>query len=120
MRTYDLIAFGEPLEAVTRDAPEPHGTEVLLRVTSSGVCHSDVHLRDGYYDLGGGKRLPLPRGVATFPHVLGHEIAGVEFDLAAEGYYYPGETPAPGSGATGEGDVRGRGRATLAVDAQKS
>ena len=76
MLAYDLIAFGEPLEATTRDAPEPSGAEVLLRITSSGVCHSDVHLRDGYYDLGGGKKLPMPRGVATFPHVLGHEIVG--------------------------------------------
>ena len=60
----------------------PQGREVLLRVTSCGVCHSDIHLRDGYYDLGGGKTLPVPRGVATFPHVLGHEIAG---DVAAFG-----------------------------------
>lgn len=65
-----------------RETPVPHGREVLLRVTSCGVCHSDVHLRDGYYDLGGGKTLPVPRGVATFPHVLGHEIAG---DVAALG-----------------------------------
>jgi len=73
---YELTAFGAPLEVATRVAPEPRGSEVVLRVTSSGVCHSDVHLRDGYYDLGRGRKLPLPRGVATFPHILGHEIAG--------------------------------------------
>jgi propanol-preferring alcohol dehydrogenase len=76
MQSYELTAFGAPLQAAEHDTPRPLKSEVLLRVTSCGVCHSDVHLRDGYYDLGGGKKLTLPRGVATFPHILGHEIAG--------------------------------------------
>jgi propanol-preferring alcohol dehydrogenase len=76
MVAYELTAFGAPLERTERDTPVPQGKEVLLRVTSCGVCHSDVHLADGYYDLGGGKKLLMPRGVATFPHVLGHEIVG--------------------------------------------
>ena len=84
MVAYELIAFGAPLEAVKRETPEPQGTEVLLRITSCGVCHSDVHLRDGYYDLGHGKKLPMPRGVATFPHILGHEIAGEVAALGPE------------------------------------
>jgi uncharacterized protein (TIGR02001 family) len=29
-----------------------------------------------------------------------HEIGGIKFDVGVEGYYYPGETPLPGSGAT--------------------
>ena len=36
--------------------PKPQGAEVLVRVTRAGVCHSDVHIWDGYFDLGGGKR----------------------------------------------------------------
>jgi len=86
MQVYELTAFGAPLGAATRDVPEPGGSEVLVRVVSSGVCHSDVHLRDGYYDLGGGKKLPMPRGVATFPHVLGHEIVGEVAALGAEAH----------------------------------
>jgi D-arabinose 1-dehydrogenase-like Zn-dependent alcohol dehydrogenase len=40
------------------------------------VCHSDVHIRDGYFDLGGGKRLPMSeRGMAP-PVTLGHEPLG--------------------------------------------
>ena len=35
---------------------KPAGTEVLLKVLAAGVCHSDLHLSDGYFDLGGGKR----------------------------------------------------------------
>ena len=32
---------------------------MLLKLKYCGVCHSDVHIRDGYFDLGGGKRLPM-------------------------------------------------------------
>jgi len=39
------------------------------------VCHSDVHLHDGYFDLGGGNRLDMARSVQP-PRTLGHEIAG--------------------------------------------
>ena len=42
-----------------RDAPEPAGSEVLLRVAACGVCHSDVHLREGYFDLGPDGRLEI-------------------------------------------------------------
>ncbi len=41
--------------------PKPTGTEVLLKVLAAGVCHSDLHLSDGYFDLGGGKKLSLRR-----------------------------------------------------------
>src|SRR5262249_20525963 len=41
-----------------------------------GLCHSDLHIQDGYADLGGGKRLDTTRGM-TLPFTLGHEIAGV-------------------------------------------
>ncbi|MEI9929288.1 MAG: alcohol dehydrogenase catalytic domain-containing protein [Rhizomicrobium sp.] len=39
--------------------PLPTGTEVLLKVHNAGVCHSDVHIHDGYFDLGGGNKLPM-------------------------------------------------------------
>jgi D-arabinose 1-dehydrogenase-like Zn-dependent alcohol dehydrogenase len=48
---------------------------VLLRVTHCGVCHSDLHLQDGYFDLGGGQKLDV-RGTRTLPFTFGHEIAG--------------------------------------------
>ena len=41
-----------------------------------GLCHSDLHIQDGYADLGGGKKLDTTRGM-TLPFTLGHEIAGV-------------------------------------------
>ncbi|MBS4082583.1 MAG: alcohol dehydrogenase catalytic domain-containing protein, partial [Rhizobiales bacterium] len=44
--------YGKPLCEEIVDAPEPKGTEVLVRVGHCGVCHSDIHLHDGYFDLG--------------------------------------------------------------------
>ena len=75
MRSYQVESFGRPLQQVLRDTPQPQGSEVLVRVGSCGVCHSDVHLHDGYFDLGGDAKLDLSRSVAP-PRTLGHEIAG--------------------------------------------
>jgi alcohol dehydrogenase/propanol-preferring alcohol dehydrogenase len=76
MLSYQVEAFGRPLTQVVRDTPQPQGTEVVVRVGSCGVCHSDVHLHDGYFDLGGDARLDMTRTVKP-PRTLGHEIAGV-------------------------------------------
>ncbi len=75
MLSYQVEAFGRPLARVLRDTPQPQGSEVLLKVGSCGVCHSDVHLHDGYFDLGGEARLDMTRSVQP-PRTLGHEIAG--------------------------------------------
>ncbi|NDE33154.1 MAG: alcohol dehydrogenase, partial [Betaproteobacteria bacterium] len=48
MISYQVESFGRPLAQVVRDLPSPQGTEVVLQVGSCGVCHSDVHLHDGY------------------------------------------------------------------------
>jgi len=75
MTSYQVEAFGRPLSQVLRDIPTPEGTEVVVRVGSCGVCHSDVHLHDGYFDLGNEVKLDMTRTVKP-PRTLGHEIAG--------------------------------------------
>jgi D-arabinose 1-dehydrogenase-like Zn-dependent alcohol dehydrogenase len=75
MLSYAVEAFGKPLAQALRETPVPQGTEVLLKVGHCGVCHSDLHLHDGYYDLGDGQKLDMSKGMAL-PRVLGHEIAG--------------------------------------------
>ena len=76
MRAYAVQRFCEPLEVLDRPDPQPKGTEVVIEVTRCGVCHSDLHIHEGYYDLGGGKKLSLSdRGVQP-PVVMGHEVLG--------------------------------------------
>ena len=76
MRSYDIVEYGEPLQAVDRPTPAPQGTEVLLRTLAAGVCHSDLHIWDGYYDIGGGKHFSLRERGLVPPITLGHEITG--------------------------------------------
>lgn len=95
MRSYKVTSFGAPLEEVTEAEPAPAGTEVLLEVTACGVCHSDVHLRDGCFDLGADGRLDLSRGL-PLPMTMGHEVAGrvqaLGPDAAASGGIAPGDS----------------------------
>jgi alcohol dehydrogenase len=70
-----LTAYAAPLCETVVEAPVPRGTEVLIRISRCGVCHSDVHLQDGYFGLGGDKKLDVT-GARSLPFTLGHEIAG--------------------------------------------
>ncbi len=76
LRRQSLVKFDAPLCETIVDTPKPQGKEVLVRIERCGLCHSDLHIQDGYADLGGGKRLDTTRGM-TLPFTLGHEIAGV-------------------------------------------
>jgi len=71
-----LTAYGAPLCETVVEAPQPQGSEILVRINRCGVCHSDLHMQDGYFLLGDGKQLDV-RGGRTLPFTLGHEIAGV-------------------------------------------
>ena len=77
MRSFKLCTCGAPLELREESTPQPTGTEVLLKVLAAGVCHSDLHLSEGYFDLGGGKRLSLADRGMKLPITLGHENVGV-------------------------------------------
>lgn len=75
MKAQAIVEYGQPLVEVVSDTPTPTGTEVLLKVRHCGVCHSDVHLHDGHFDMGGGNQLDV-RGGRKLPFTLGHEIEG--------------------------------------------
>ena len=75
MLSYQVTDYGKPLAQVLRETPTPQGSEVIVKIGSCGVCHSDVHLHDGYFDLGGGTKLDMTRTMQP-PRTLGHEIAG--------------------------------------------
>lgn len=75
MHCQQIIQFGEPLEARDYPTPEPKGTEVLLNVTACGVCHSDLHIWEGFFDLGSGQKMDLLQRM-KLPFTLGHEVVG--------------------------------------------
>lgn len=77
MKSYQIKQWGGPLEHVDLPTPTPKGREVLLRITAAGICHSDLHIQDGFFDLGQGERIDFARLGAQLPLTLGHEIAGV-------------------------------------------
>src|SRR5215831_18066020 len=76
LRRQSLTAYAAPLCETVVDCPEPAGTEVLVRIHRCGVCHSDLHMQDGYFLLGEEKKLDVRSG-RSLPFTLGHEIAGV-------------------------------------------
>jgi alcohol dehydrogenase, propanol-preferring len=76
MRSLQLIEFGAPLEWRELPTPEPQGREVLLETVATGVCHSDLHLQEGFYELGGGKRIYVKDRGVRLPLTLGHEVVG--------------------------------------------
>ncbi len=55
---------GEPVEVVTVNVPDPGPGEALVQVQTCGVCHTDLHYREGGIN-------------DDFPFLLGHEAAGV-------------------------------------------
>ncbi|MBI1362081.1 MAG: alcohol dehydrogenase catalytic domain-containing protein [Alphaproteobacteria bacterium] len=76
MLSFDVCECGAPLQRIERETPEPKGAEVVLKVIAAGVCHSDLHIWDGYYDIGGGQKLQLlDRGI-KLPLTMGHENVG--------------------------------------------
>lgn len=77
MLSWQIIEHGKPLQRILSDTPKPQGSEVLVRITRAGVCHSDVHIWEGYFDLGGGKRFYVKERGCVPPFILGHEPFGV-------------------------------------------
>ena len=77
MISYDVVEHGRPLQRVLKETPKPKGTEVLVRITRCGVCHSDLHIWDGYFDLGGGRKFYVRDRGCVPPFTMGHEPYGV-------------------------------------------
>jgi D-arabinose 1-dehydrogenase-like Zn-dependent alcohol dehydrogenase len=84
MKAQAMTAFGAPLESMELAPQDPGRGEALVRVSRAGLCHSDLHIHDGYFDFG-----DLRQPVAIdMPAVLGHEIEG-EVAALGEGVSAP-------------------------------
>jgi D-arabinose 1-dehydrogenase-like Zn-dependent alcohol dehydrogenase len=84
MLSYDVVEWGKPLQKMERPTPQPTGTQVLLKLKYCGVCHSDVHIREGYVELGGGKRFHMSERGMKPPVTLGHEPFGTVIAAGAD------------------------------------
>ncbi|WP_327292935.1 alcohol dehydrogenase catalytic domain-containing protein [Streptomyces sp. NBC_01198] len=76
MRAAVATGVHEPLSVTTREVPEPGPGELLVKVTSCGICYSDLNLLNGEYAF------------ADFPVIPGHEISGV-VEALGEGVTWP-------------------------------
>lgn len=78
MQSQAMTEYGAPLVARNSATPEPKGREVVVKIRNCGVCHSDLHMHDGFFDVGGGKHMDV-RQLRELPFILGHEIQGSVF-----------------------------------------
>ncbi len=62
---------GAPVELVTINVPDPGPGEAVVRIQACGVCHTDLHYREG--GIGG-----------DYPYLLGHEAAGIVESVGPE------------------------------------
>ncbi len=63
-------SVGASVEVVTITVPDPGPGEVVVKVAACGVCHTDLHYREGGIN-------------DEFPFLLGHEAAGVVESVGA-------------------------------------
>jgi 2-desacetyl-2-hydroxyethyl bacteriochlorophyllide A dehydrogenase len=63
LKAFKLIKFREPLKLVETPIPTPTDDEVLVKIKASGICHSDIPVKEGLREI----QLPI---------TLGHECAG--------------------------------------------
>jgi S-(hydroxymethyl)mycothiol dehydrogenase len=64
VRAVVSLAKGEPVQIMTIRVPDPGPAEALVAIQACGVCHTDLHYREGAIN-------------DDFPFLLGHEAAGV-------------------------------------------
>jgi alcohol dehydrogenase/propanol-preferring alcohol dehydrogenase len=76
MKSWAVVAHKAPLECIEIPDLVAAGSEVVVEVTHCGVCHSDLHLWHGGYDLGGGRMLLVKDRGLVLPAAPGHEIVG--------------------------------------------
>jgi propanol-preferring alcohol dehydrogenase len=79
-----IVEPNAPLEISELESPKAEGTQVVLKVKSTGVCHSDLHLWEGGYDLGDGTFLKVTDRGVKYPVTPGHEIVGTVSEIGSD------------------------------------
>ena len=84
MEASRIIKPKDPLQLQNIKTSTPRGSQVLIKVESSGVCHSDIHLWEGGYKGPEGTFLKTTDRGVKYPLTSGHEIAGMIEELGEE------------------------------------
>lgn len=84
MKAARIIKPKESLQMQDLDIPKAKGSQVIVKVHSSGVCHSDIHLWEGGYQGLDGQFLKASDRGVSYPLTPGHEIAGTVESLGEE------------------------------------
>ncbi len=84
MKAAQIVTPKKPLEIKDLETPKPRGSQVIVKVQSSGVCHSDIHLWDGGYKGPGDEFLKTTDRGVKYPLTPGHEIAGIISELGED------------------------------------
>lgn len=87
MKVYAVTAAGKPVESMDFPEPKLRNAEVLISITNTGICHSDVHLREGFFDMGSSGAGPITSG---YPAVFGHEVVGTVEAVGPDATVQPG------------------------------
>lgn len=72
MKAAVVTTFGSPLELVELDKPHPQAGQVLVRLETCGLCHTDIHAAQGDWPV-----------KPSLPAVPGHEGIGIVEELGA-------------------------------------
>ena len=84
MKAMRLVAEGAPLRSMSVELPPASGRSAIVKVSAEGVCHSDLTLISGAYDLGEGRKLTTTGGGSLLPFTPGHEVAGTVEALGSD------------------------------------
>ena len=84
MKASQIIEPNGPLQVKEFDIPTPGGSQVVIKVKATGVCHSDLHLWEGGYDLGDGTFMKVTDRGVKYPVTPGHEIVGSVHQVGPE------------------------------------
>jgi len=73
-----------PLKVEEVETPRPSGPQVVVKIKATGVCHSDLHLWEGGYDLGDGTFMKVTDRGVKYPVTPGHEIVGSVHEVGSD------------------------------------
>ncbi len=84
MKAARIIRPKESLSIEDINTPKPRSTQVLVKMDSVGVCHSDLHLWEGGYAGPEGIFMKVEDRGVKFPLTPGHEVAGIVESLGED------------------------------------